>query len=132
MVLLVFPPPDHFWIGRNRGKFCGPSDAAGLPTFAKMPAEIAPAAYLRRRSSNANSLRWPFLSQQNVRYYEFSNTWLAHGYLSSSPTTSATQSGLYQPIRERCVAAEKPWIACVSAGPSRKEGTYGLFVPGVP
>jgi hypothetical protein len=35
MVLLVFPPPDHFWIGRIGAKFANLSDAAGSPTFAR-------------------------------------------------------------------------------------------------
>jgi hypothetical protein len=34
-VLLVWPPPDHFWIGRIGAKFANLSDAAGSPTFAR-------------------------------------------------------------------------------------------------
>ena len=71
MVLLVWPPPDHFWIGRNRGKFCGLSDAAGSPTSArKVPTEIAPAripgpAAQTRMVSAAEF--WP--SQQELSRY---------------------------------------------------------------
>ena len=94
MVLLVWPPPDHFWIGRNRGKFCGLSDAAGSPTSArKVPTEIAPAripgpAAQMRMVSAAEF--WP--SQQELsRYLKY---WLAHGYPSSNPLRPATQSRL--------------------------------------
>src|SRR6266436_7985829 len=40
---------------------------------------------------------WSLLARfgrAEANYHDISNTWLAHGYLSSSPPTPATQSGL--------------------------------------
>ena len=58
---------------------------------AEMPAEIdqlgiAGAAAQTRMVSLAN------FGRANSSYHEISNTWLAHGFLSSSPTCPATQS----------------------------------------
>jgi hypothetical protein len=49
---------------QNRGKFANLSDAMDLQNVrAEMPAEIAPAAHPRPRSSNANGLCWRILAE---------------------------------------------------------------------
>src|SRR5216684_3214201 len=55
---------------------------------AARPPEMGPAVHPWLRSSNANSLRRPFLAEQNGSYHEFSNSWLKAGFLSSRTSTS--------------------------------------------
>jgi hypothetical protein len=47
-----------------------------------------------RRSSNANSLSWRVSAELTTVITDISNTWLVPGYLSLSPLTPATESGL--------------------------------------
>jgi hypothetical protein len=44
------------------------------------------------RSSNANGLCWRVLAGADVNCHAISNTWLAHGFLSSSPPTHSAVS----------------------------------------
>ena len=54
---------------------------------------LSKAAYPQCRSSNANSLVVRSAELTRV-YHDISNTWLAHGFLSSSPMTPARQTAL--------------------------------------
>jgi hypothetical protein len=78
MVLLDWLPPDHLWIGRNCGNSCHLSDA-GMSAIQQLKRERSLPAGCGRAKGD---------------YPNISNTWLAPGYLSSSPLTPATQSGL--------------------------------------
>src|SRR5436305_622869 len=80
-----------FWIGSNS---CLLSDAARWPTSAqgKIPAArgpscICPMPQLKREWSLAASF-----GPADASYHEISNTYLAHGFLSLSPTCPAMQS----------------------------------------
>jgi hypothetical protein len=57
MILLVWPPAEHLWIGRNRGNSCLTAIAARWLMLVEDPGSTRPrAAFRQRRSSNANSL----------------------------------------------------------------------------
>jgi len=60
MVLLVLPPADHLWIGRNRGPICAISamqiDDQRVREDARGMLAPGPSCVPRRRSSNANGL----------------------------------------------------------------------------
>jgi hypothetical protein len=73
MVLLVFPPPEHFWIGRM-GKICQSQRCCWITNVrAKISAEMAPAA---QTVSQLNRKQFPveILADQNGSYHDISNT----------------------------------------------------------
>jgi hypothetical protein len=76
-------------ISERAGQPVASSVADALKVFGRNPAR---AAYPQRRSSNANSLWWRVLAGVDASCDVISNTWLAPGFRSSSPTTPATQS----------------------------------------
>ena len=91
------------WLDRGRavleGDHTGPN---GRPTGRiGKPWRRAARSYRQGRSSNANGLRWRALARANRYYLNISNTWFAPGYLSSSPLTPATQSGLCEGTQAR-------------------------------
>src|SRR5258708_34831876 len=111
----MWPQPDHLWISRKSRQFL-PSQRLSNAR-ASIPAEIL-ARGLSCVSATLQLKRewslWPEFGRIPGNLCEFSKGYFAPTFLSSSPPTPATQSGVYQPIHERCVAAEN---------------TYGLFVP---
>ena len=96
MVLLDWPPSDHLWIGRNRGNSCPSQRATNAPRkhplldiLALSPSCVSHTAQLKRESSP-----WPEFGWIPGNSHDLSKAYFATTFLSSSPTTPATQSGL--------------------------------------
>jgi hypothetical protein len=60
-----------------------------LRSWRQAPSCVSPAPQLKREWSLLTSF-----GRANGNYHDISNTWLAHGYLSSSPLTPGRQSGV--------------------------------------
>src|SRR5262245_39233655 len=94
MVLLVWPPPDHLWIGRKSRQFPPLSAPASIPAgiLALGPSCVSPHAAARTRIVSVAGIR---LHPGNP--CALSKGYFAATFLSSSLTCPAMQSGLYQP-----------------------------------
>jgi hypothetical protein len=100
MVLLVLPPPDHHWIGTKSRQFL-PSRRL-TNTRARRAAEIlalGPSCRPQRRSSNAKSLCGQNFGCIPGNLRDISKGYFAMTFLSSNPTSSAMQSGLWPETR---------------------------------
>jgi hypothetical protein len=61
MVLLVWPPAEHLWIGRNRGQFVPYSDAARwLRTLAEDPGSARPELHIQMPQLKREQSLWPY------------------------------------------------------------------------
>jgi hypothetical protein len=74
MVLLVFPPPDHFWIGRIGAKFANLSDAAGSPTFARRCLLKWHQLRIHGLAAQTRTVSGGGFGRSKRRYHEISNT----------------------------------------------------------
>jgi hypothetical protein len=100
MVLLVWPPPDHLWIGRKSRQFL-PSQRstnarASIPAdiLALGPSCVSHTAQLKREWSLWSEFGWI-----PGNPCDLSKAYFATTFLSSSPTTPAMQSGLWPETR---------------------------------
>ncbi|HEX2511098.1 MAG TPA: hypothetical protein VHK44_00700, partial [Xanthobacteraceae bacterium] len=107
MVLPVWPPPDHLWIGRKSRQFL-PSQRstnarASIPAdiLALGPSCVSLTPQLKREWSLWSEFGWIPGTPCDL-----SKGYFAATFLSSSPITPATQSGLYQPTCLRDVSGQ--------------------------
>src|SRR6266436_3381816 len=95
MVLLDWPPPEHFWIGRKRGNSrCRLMTNVRAERLLKIPAALGPSCVSPMPQLKREQSLWPEFGWIPRNPYDLSKGYFAMTFLSSSPICPATQSGL--------------------------------------